>query len=150
MLPHPLSLITITLGILLTLRKLDVGHRLPSHHPSVSLADFEQWKATAMGAYGFGVWSCFLKLVLDFGGKYLFAYWRPPFAAGLTLGLTIDIAWVGSMVVTWLKVRKAHALAERLGIEVRGTRDDGDDAPSGVTPSGIKSSSEGSPPPPAA
>ncbi len=142
--PHPLSLVTITLGILFTLRKLDVGHRLPSNHPGVSLADFELWKATAMRAYGFGVWSCFLKLVADFAGRYLMQSFPPSVAMARTIGISIDVLWAGSIVLTFLKVRSSHRLAERLGIEARRPVNDGDpEVP-------LKSSSEGSPPPPAA
>ncbi|HEV8247125.1 MAG TPA: hypothetical protein VGP93_15215 [Polyangiaceae bacterium] len=145
--PHPqLGLITITLGILLTLRKLDVGHRLPAQHPGVALGDFELWKSTAMRAYGFGVWACFLKVIADFFGAWLFSHVDPGRAARMTIGISLDVAWVVSMIATFVRVRRTHALAERVGVEVRtpagGAQDDEDDNP-------MKAGSEGSSPPPA-
>jgi hypothetical protein len=116
-LPHPLGLFALVFGILLTMRKLDVGHRLPEQFPNVRRADFEGWKAQAMAAYGFGVWACFLKLMVDFAGKYLFARLQPSRQVGFTVGITLDLIWIAAMIVTYRRIRAAHAVAGRLGIE---------------------------------
>lgn len=116
-LPHPLGLFALVFGILLTMRKLDVSHRLAEQFPHVPSADFEGWKAQAMGAYGFGVWACFLKLVVDFVGKYLFFRFQPSREVGLVIGIGIDVAWIVAMIVTYRRIRAAHVVAGRLGIE---------------------------------
>lgn len=116
-LPHPLGLFALVFGILLTMRKLDVSHRLAEQFPNVRPADFEGWKAQAMAAYGLGVWACFLKLMVDFAGKYLFERFQPPPAVALSIGISLDVAWIVAMIVTWRRIRAAHVVAGRLGIE---------------------------------
>ena len=117
LLPHPLGLFALVFGILLTMRKLDVGHRLAEQFPNVRAPDFEGWKAQAMAAYGFGVWACFLKLMVDFAGKYLFGRFPPSREVAFTVGISLDVIWIVAMIVTYRKIRAAHAVAGRLGIE---------------------------------
>jgi hypothetical protein len=117
LLPSPLDLFAIIFGILLTMRKLDVAHRQPSQHPSVGAADFELWQRAAMSAYGLGIWACFLKLVVDFAGRYLFGALQPSKAVAMTVGIGLDLVWVAVLLLTWRRVQRAHALAERVGVE---------------------------------
>lgn len=132
LLPNPLGLIAIIFGILLTLRKLDVAHRQPAQHPSVRQPDFELWQRTAMRAYGIGIWACFLKLVVDFAGRYLFGVFKPSLGVGQTIGISLEVLWVAAMVYTWREVQRAHALAEKVGVEVprKGGRQGAEPAPS--------------------
>lgn len=126
-LPSPLGLFAIIFGILLTLRKLDVAHRQPSQHPNVSAGDFEQWRTTAMSAYGLGVWACFLKIVADFVGRWAFGVFQPSLWGGRVIGISLELAWVVAMIVTWRRISRAHRLAERIGVEVPRGRGDSDD-----------------------
>ena len=117
LLPHPLGLFALVFGALLTLRKLDVGHRLAEQFPNVRVSYCEGWKAQAMAAYGFGVWACFLKLMGDFAGKYLFGRFHPSQGVAFTVGISLDVIWIAAMIVTYRRIRAAHAVAGRLGIE---------------------------------
>ena len=117
LLPHPLGLFALIFGILLTMRKLDVSHRLAEQFPNVRPADFDGWKAQAMGAYGFGVWACFIKLMVDLAGRYLFGRLLPTREVALTIGVSLDVIWIVAMIVTYRRIRAAHAVAGRLGIE---------------------------------
>jgi hypothetical protein len=139
-LPNPFGLFAIIFGILLTLRKLDVAHRQLSQHPNVSKGDFELWRATAMRAYGFGVWVCFLKIVVDFVGRWAFGVLQPPLFVTRTIGISLEVLWIACLVVTWRKVSAAHRLAEKVGVEQ--PRDGGQ--------SGLAAGSGGSPPAPPA
>ena len=133
-LPTPFGLFAIIFGILLTLRKLDVAHRQPSQHPEVTADDFALWQASAMRAYGFGIWACFLKIVVDFVGRWAFGVFQPPLVAGRIIGISLELAWIAAMVVTWRKVSAAHRLAERVGVETpRGGRPPDDLADDGPT-----------------
>jgi hypothetical protein len=126
-LPNPFGLFALIFGILLTLRKLDVAHRQPSQHPNVSAKDFALWQDTAMRAYGFGVWACFLKIVADFAigaiferlglGRWASEASRPAVVVGFVIGASLEVLWIGAMVVTWRKVNRAHRLAEKVGVE---------------------------------
>lgn len=116
-LPSPFGLFAIIFGILLTLRKLDVAHRQPSQHPNVQPDNFALWQATAMSAYGFGIWACFLKIVVDFVGRWAFGVLQPSLWLGRTIGISLELVWVGALVYTWVKVNRAHRLAERVGVE---------------------------------
>jgi hypothetical protein len=67
--------------------------------------------------------SCFGKVLLDFGFAYLFfRIYAPPTVARWTIGLTLDVGWVVLVVVSYLRVRRAHRLARELGVDHRPER----------------------------
>jgi hypothetical protein len=117
---HPIVLI---LGVLFALRRMDVSMRSAEQYPGVDVEAFGRWKRLAMGGYGLGMASCFGKVLLDFGFAYLFfRIYAPPTVARWTIGLTLDVGWVVLVVVSYLRVRRAHRLARELGVDHRPER----------------------------
>ena len=51
LLPHPLDIVAILLGVFLLMRKSEVRRDDPALHEGVALADFEEWRRRALSAY---------------------------------------------------------------------------------------------------
>jgi len=117
--PHPLDLIALILGILFTLRQMDVTQRQAASFPQVREADFMRWWQLARGAYRIGASASFAKILLDITAAYWMRHAFPPAALRWTVGLTLDLGWVALVAIAWARSRRAHALARDLGIEVR-------------------------------
>lgn len=117
--PHPLDLIALILGILFTLRQMDVTQRQAKNFPDVREADFTRWWQRARGAYRLGSSACFAKILLDIAAAYVMQRVPMPAALRIGIGLSLDLGWVALVVVAFLGSRRAHALARDLGIEVR-------------------------------
>ena len=117
--PHPLDLIALVLGILFSLRQMDVSQRQPDRYPQISAADFEIWKRRGLRAYQLGASACFGRILLDVIVSYLMR--QHPWSTGLrwTIGLSIDVTWVALVVLAWWRIRSAHALGRELGVEAR-------------------------------
>lgn len=117
--PHPLDLIALILGILFTLRQMDVTQRQAANFPAVREADFTRWWELARGAYRLGSSVCFAKILLDIAAAYWMRHAPPPAAVRWAVGLTLDLGWIALVIVAWVRSRRAHAVARDLGIEVR-------------------------------
>jgi hypothetical protein len=117
--PHPLDLISLILGILFTIRQMDVTQRQAASYPGVREADFNRWWQRARGAYKLGGSVCFGKILLDIGMAYLMRRVPMPPGARIGIGLTLDLGWVALVVLAVLRSQRAHALARELGIELR-------------------------------
>jgi hypothetical protein len=116
---HPLHIVVLVLGVLFSLRLMDVAQRSEEHHPGVDPSEFRRWKGLARGAYRLAQSACFGKLLLDFLFAYSFRAFPPPAALRWTIGLTLDGGWVVLMIVSYARIRKAHKLAAALGVERR-------------------------------
>jgi hypothetical protein len=116
-LPHPLDLLALILGILFTLRQMDIANRHADRYPGVPQADFERWKRAALVAYRWGSSACFAKVLLDIGFSFLMS--RYPFPAGLRwgIGLTLDAGWVLLVIYSYLRVMRARAFGREIGTE---------------------------------
>lgn len=117
--PHPLDLIALVLGILFTLRQMDVTQRQAASFPQVREADFDRWWQLARGSYRLGSTVCFAKIIADIAAAYWMRHALPPAAVRWAVGLTLDLGWLALVAVAWFRSRRAHALARDLGIEVR-------------------------------
>jgi hypothetical protein len=118
-LPHPLDLIALVLGILFTLRQMDVTQRQAASYPGIREADFQRWWRLARGSYRLGSSACFGKIILDIAAAYTMRHTPMPPAARWGIGLTLDLGWVVLVALAMLRTRRAHALARDLGIETR-------------------------------
>jgi hypothetical protein len=116
-LPHPLDLIALILGILFTLRQMDVANRQPDRYPRVPVEQFERWKRSAIVAYRWGSSACFGKVLLDIGFSYLFARVAVPGALRWTIGLSLDVGWVVLVVYSYVRVTRARAFGREIGTE---------------------------------
>jgi hypothetical protein len=123
-LPHPLDIISLVLGILFTLRQMDVAQRQAANYPGVREADFTRWWGRARGAYKLGSSVCFAKILLDIAMAYVMQRVPMPAPLRIGIGLTLDLTWVALVVWAVLRSQRAHALARELGIELRVRRSD--------------------------
>jgi hypothetical protein len=116
LLPHPLDIVALLLGVFLLIRKSEVRADDASLHEGVSIADFESWRQKALSAYTIGTRACFGKVFLDF--VFLALLRRFPLEAWLrtSLGVSLDLVWVGLLVLCWLRSRRANQLRTKLGI----------------------------------
>ena len=118
LLPHPLDIVALLLGVFLLMRKSEVRRDDPALHQGVALADFEEWRRRALSAYTLGTRACFGKVFLDFAFQALLR--RVAFEPWLrtSLGVSLDLAWVVLLVVCWMRARRANRLRDQLGIRL--------------------------------
>jgi hypothetical protein len=116
---HPLHPVVLIIGLFFALRRMSVALRGLDQHPGVDARAFEEWKARARNAYGLGMSACFGKVLLDYALAYAFARLAAPLLAKQALGIGIELAWLTLVVVSYLRVRKAHAFAREIGVETR-------------------------------
>jgi len=114
-----ITVVALILGILFTLRKLDVQKRQPEDFPRVDAAAFERWKALEGGAYSLGSAACFLQIIVD----YAFRWWANRVTLDWTavriVGGGIFAAWVIALMVAALRGASGRKLREELGIVLR-------------------------------
>jgi len=119
-LPDPFDLIALVLGILFSLRQMDIAQRQKERYPAVSEPDFRRWYDRARGAYRLGATACFGKIFFDIAfAFFLRRGLRPPFALQLTLGVGVTVACAALVGLAVWRSRRAHELARELGIELR-------------------------------
>jgi hypothetical protein len=119
-LPDPFDLIALVLGILFSLRQMDISLRQKAQYPAVSAEDFKRWHAQARGAYRLGGTACFGKILFDVVFSFLLRRGlRPPYAVQFGIGVTVTLACVVLVGVAAWRSRRAHGLARELGIELR-------------------------------
>ena len=116
---HPFHPVVLVIGVLFALRRMSVSLRTLDQHPGVEAGAFEGWKARARSAYGLGMSACFGKVLLDYAVAYLFERIQPPVPAMRVVGIGIEVAWVALVVLSYLRVRRAHALAREIGVEAK-------------------------------
>ena len=114
---HPLHVVVLILGVLYGIRHMDVGRRSLEQFPGVDAGEFGRWKELASGAYRLGFSACFAKVLLDFVFAYVFRTHPPPAPVRWGVGLTLDVGWLLLVVVSYFRIRRAHKLAEKLGVE---------------------------------
>lgn len=119
MLPHPLDLVALILGIYSALRQMDVSARQADRYPGVEPAIFERWQAKAKAAYRLGMAANFGKVLLDIVlARVLWAFAMPT-ALRTGIGLSVDVAWVALLILTFVRARRALAFAREHGLEKR-------------------------------
>jgi hypothetical protein len=116
-LPHPLDIVYLILGVLFSLRQLDTSMRRATSYPNTTEADFERWKRTAVIAYRIGAWSCFGKVLLDIVLAYAFRSLLPPVVLMRTVGIALDVGTVALIVYAIVRIRRSRVLAREVGTE---------------------------------
>jgi hypothetical protein len=110
------DVITLILGIWLTVRKLDVRRREAAEHPGVDAAEFERWKRMALSAYNLGSIGCFAKIALDYALQLGAPRVGVPWPVIRVLGLGLFLTWVALLVTVWVQAGRAKKLQDRLGL----------------------------------
>ena len=118
--PDPFDLIALILGILFSLRQMDIAQRQKANYPAVSEPDFKRWHESARRAYRLGATACFGKILFDIVFAFLLRRGvRPPFAVQLTVGVGVTVACAVLVGIAIWRSRRAHELARQLGIELQ-------------------------------
>ncbi|HWP09941.1 MAG TPA: hypothetical protein VNN72_29565 [Polyangiaceae bacterium] len=114
------DLLALILGILFSLRQMDVSLRQKEQFPAVAEADFNRWRDQARRNYRMGAAACFGKIGFDIVFAFLLKHGlHPPFALQVTLGLSAVVAWIALVALAVWRTQRTHALARDLGIEAR-------------------------------
>lgn len=116
--PHPFDIVAILLGIFLALRKSDIRAEDNARHPRVALADFDRWRERALRAYSIGTRACFAKVLVDFAFLAVLQHYAMDLALQRGIGMSLDVLWIGALVVCWVGSRRARRLAEEVGINL--------------------------------
>jgi hypothetical protein len=112
----PYDIVAVILGVMFTLRKLDVRARHAEQHPGVAPDDFERWQRMAHAAYSIGSYACLFRILFHFGfARYATQHALAPLFAA-RVGVVADGIWVAALVTGFVKARSARLLRQRLGI----------------------------------
>jgi len=118
-LPHPLDLVALILGVFSALRQMDVAGRRAESYPGVNVATFERWQAQAKSAYRLGMAANFGKVLLDLVMSRVLWAFAMPATLRTGIGVSLDVAWVALLVLTFVRARRALAFAREHGLEKR-------------------------------
>jgi hypothetical protein len=118
-LPHPLDLVALILGIYSALRQMDVSARRADSYPAVEPAIFERWQKQAQSAYRLGMAANFGKVLLDLVMARLLWAFPMPGSLRTGIGLSLDVLWIALLVLTFVRARRALAFAREHALEKR-------------------------------
>lgn len=94
-------------------RRLEAVSVRREDNPHVSTVDFDDWKKRALAAYNRIALACLLKIVVSVGWFQVFQ--NTPYVLQLG-GLSIFVAWIVVVVMSWRPLTEASAMRKRLGI----------------------------------
>lgn len=119
MLPHPLDLVALILGLFSAIRQMDVSARQADRYPGVDPGVFEHWQGLAKSAYRLGMAANFGKVLLDLLMSRVIWMVAMPTSLRRGIGLSLDLAWVALIVLVFVRARRALAYAREHGLEKR-------------------------------
>jgi hypothetical protein len=112
-----LNIIAVIIGILYTVRKLDVTRRRHEDYPQVGAEAFHAWQDGERLAYTVGSTACFLKVILGSGFFwYVSSGTTLPGTWVRVIGGGIDILWLAAIVWAMVAAARARRRREELGI----------------------------------
>ena len=115
---RPDIIIPLILGVLYTVRKLEIRRRQPEQFPHVSRADFERWRDAETSAYSLISVACFAKVLLDYAFMYLAQRMQLEPQWIRIIGGSIFAGWVIGVVVGMVRGSRARKLRESLQIDL--------------------------------
>ncbi len=119
LLPHPLDIVALLLGVFLLMRKSEVRVEEAGNYPEAVRASFEEWRARALAAYTIGTRACFGRVLVDFLFMALLRRVTTfPEALRWGFGIAIDVGWIALLVLCWVRARDAQKLKLTLGPQV--------------------------------
>ena len=110
-------LLAVILGIIYTIRKLDVRRRESREFPGVDPAKFERWKKKELFAYNLASFACFIKVLIDI--SMLSLRGSIDWNVVRVVGGAAFFGWVIALVVSLVLGSSARKLREQLGIDLR-------------------------------
>lgn len=115
---RPDIIIPLILGVLYSVRKLDVRKRQPEQFPHVPPAEFERWRDREASAYSLVAVASFAKVLLDYAFMYTAqrAQLAPLWIQ--VVGGSIFAAWVLGVVVGMVRASRARKLRDSLDIDL--------------------------------
>src|SRR5438132_13049989 len=113
-----LDIIAVILGILYSVRKLDVRKREPEDYPHVPRAEFERWRNMEGGAYSLASIACFLKILLDYGFVFYAGRSGLDLRVVRVVGASLFAAWLLTLVYAFRRGYLGRKLRERLQIDL--------------------------------
>jgi hypothetical protein len=115
----PDILLALILGILFTVRRLDVARRKAEDHPEVHEQQFLRWQRQARSSYALGASASLAKVLLDLGlVRYALSQDLGPIVVR-NGGAAIFVAWLVAMTAVVYKVLRTRRLASEIGIRLR-------------------------------
>ena len=115
-----LYVVALILGIIYTVRKLDVRRREPEHFPHVDREAFSTWKRTELVAYNVASLACFAMVVGDLAVRFVVSKTAAPnWTLVRVLGFSIFAAWVTTVVWAMFRGNAGRRLRNDLGIDLR-------------------------------
>jgi hypothetical protein len=131
-----LYVVALILGIIYTIRKLDVRRREPEHFPHVNREAFLAWKQTELVAYNVAIFASFTMIFIDFGFSLLASRVGMNWNLVRVVGFSIFASWVAAVVWAMFRASAGRRLRAELGIdlaapppaEAPGGRSDGEQA----------------------
>ena len=117
-----LDIAAIILGILYSIRKIDVRRREPEEFPHVPSEDFLRWRAREAGAYSLASMACFAKLLLDYAFLYYAQRAQLDPRVIRAVGASLFGAWLVMLIVGFIRARSARKLREALHIDLTADR----------------------------
>ena len=110
-------LLAVILGIIYTIRKLDVRRREQSEFPAILPADFDRWKSKELFAYNLASFACLLKVLIDIAMLVL----RDSINWNVVriIGAAAFFGWIFALVASLVLGSSARKLRDRLGIDLR-------------------------------
>ena len=111
-----LNIVAVIIGILHTVRKLDVTRRQHEDFPHVDPKDFHAWRDSERGAYTLGSWACFTKVVLGSAFAWYASQGSLPWTWVRIIAGSIDIGWLLALIWAMVRASRARRRREELGI----------------------------------
>jgi hypothetical protein len=115
---RPDIIIPLILGVLYTVRKLDVRKRVPEDFPHVARADFERWRDAEASAYSLVSVASFAKVLLDYAFMYLAQRTQLEPQWIRIIGGSIFAGWIIGVVVGMVRGSRARKLRDSLRIDL--------------------------------
>jgi hypothetical protein len=113
-----LDIMAVVLGVLYTVRKLDVRKREAEQFPHVPADEFERWRSLESGAYTLASMACFAKVLLDYGFVLYARSAQLDPRVIRAVGASLFAAWIAALIVSQVRARSARKLRDRLGIDL--------------------------------
>jgi hypothetical protein len=113
-----LDIIAVIVGVLYTVRKLDIRKRESEQFPHVPRAEFERWRDREAGAYSLISAACFAKILGDYAFLYYVQKSAPSPAIIRAGGASIFAIWLIALIIGAVRANSARKLRESLGINL--------------------------------